>query len=90
MRWKYKESPDPELVKKLSAAINVNPVLSGILVQRGVSSFEEARDFFRPDLKDLHDPFLMKDMDLAVDRLRKAIHNKEKIEMFKFRPTFQS
>jgi single-stranded-DNA-specific exonuclease len=82
MRWKYKEQPEPELVKKLSEAINVNPVLSAILVQRGIKTYKEAKDFFRPDLKDLHDPFLMQDMEPAVERLREAVSNGQKILIY--------
>ena len=57
-------------------------ITSFLLIQRGIETFEEAKDFFRPDLKDLHDPFLMKDMDKAVARIEEAILNKENILVY--------
>ena len=67
-----KEQAPPEKVKSLSAAIKVNDVIGNLLVQRGIEDYEQAKDFFRPSLKSLHDPFLMKDMDKAVDRIMLA------------------
>src|SRR5690606_20913579 len=61
---------------------NVNPVLSSILIQRGIRNFAEAKRFFRPSLNDLHDPFLMKDMDKAVARIQQAIQNQERILIY--------
>jgi single-stranded-DNA-specific exonuclease len=61
--WKLKESSDVQNVRQLSSELGVDPVLAELLVQRGVRTFEQARSFFRPDLRDLHDPFLMTDMD---------------------------
>lgn len=81
-RWLYREIPPKENIEALSKAINVNPYLSAILLQRNVNCFDEARDFFRPSLENLHDPFLMKDMDLAIARLRVAIDNEEKILIY--------
>ncbi|MBQ8071519.1 MAG: single-stranded-DNA-specific exonuclease RecJ [Bacteroidales bacterium] len=81
-RWIVKPVVDQEAVARLSAELGVDPVLASLLVQRGVTTFEEARSFFRPDLAELHDPFLMKDMDKAVDRLRKAIISGEKILVY--------
>ncbi|HEY0651548.1 MAG TPA: single-stranded-DNA-specific exonuclease RecJ [Chryseosolibacter sp.] len=81
-RWLYKEMPEGEKVKQLSAAINVNPYLSSILLQRGIDSFDAAKKFFRPSLDNLHDPFLMKDMQKAVTRLKKALDNEEKILIY--------
>lgn len=81
-RWLYKEIPSKEQIEKLSAEINVNPYLSAILLQRGIWNFNEAKDFFRPSLDKLHDPFLMKDMDKAVARLKTAIDDKEKILIY--------
>lgn len=81
-RWLYKTIPAEEDIQKLSSQININPYLSAILLQRGVSDFEGARDFFRPSLEKLHDPFLMKDMDRAVARLRNAIEQEEKILIY--------
>ncbi|GHB88047.1 single-stranded-DNA-specific exonuclease RecJ [Persicitalea jodogahamensis] len=66
----------------LAKAINVSPFLASLLVQRGVRNFEEAKDFFRPDLSSLHDPFAMEDMDKAVDRLTSAIGKGEKILVY--------
>ncbi len=81
-RWLYKETPAAEKVEALSAAINVNRFISSILLQRGIEDFETARNFFRPSLDNLHDPFLMKDMHKAVNRLKKALDNEEKILIY--------
>ncbi len=81
-RWLLKETPSADEVASLSKAINVNPFLSRILIQRGISSFEEAKKFFRPSLTDLHDPFLMNGMDAAVERLNLAIHSNQKILIY--------
>ncbi len=81
-RWIIREQPDKEKVAFLSSEININPVLASILVQRGISTFEEGKSFFRPQLNDLHDPFLMEDMDLAVERLDQAIHKGENILIY--------
>ena len=71
--WNLKRQGDQNEVKHLSAALNVNMVIARLLVQRGITTFEEAKTFFRPRLSDLHDPFLMKDMHKAVERLELAI-----------------
>lgn len=81
-RWIYKPVPDAEQVEGLSRAINVNPILSAVLWQRGIQDFEIARNFFRPSLDQLHDPFLLKDMNHAVQRLKAAIDNNEKILIY--------
>jgi single-stranded-DNA-specific exonuclease len=81
-RWSVKEQAPEDKVRKLSEAIRVNPVIANLLVQRGVETFEQAKDFFRPDLKTLHDPFTMKDMDKAVKRIADAAMNHEKILVF--------
>ena len=81
-RWIYKEIPAQEKVQKLSGEININSHLSSILIQRGIEDFATAKDFFRPSLDHLHDPFLMKDMHHAVDRLKKAIDSQEKILVY--------
>lgn len=70
------------MVEALAAGLKIDKVLSNLLVQRGVTTYEEARDFFRPGLGNLHDPFLMKDMDKAVARLAKAISTGEKILIY--------
>ncbi len=80
--WRLKDPADPEKVAQLSAELGIDPVLASLLVTRGVQTFEEARSFFRPNLEALHDPFLMKDMSNAVDRLEKAISRKEKILVY--------
>lgn len=81
-RWVYKSEPEEAKIESLSKAINVNSYLSKILLQRGIETFEEAKDFFRPSLDHLHDPFLMLNMDKAVNRLTEAIYNKEKILIY--------
>lgn len=80
--WNLKKQGDQNEVKHLSAALNVNMVIARLLVQRGIKTFNEAKAFFRPRLSDLHDPFLMKDMDKAVDRLESAIIKKEKVLVY--------
>lgn len=80
--WNLKKQGDQNEVKHLSAALNVNMVIARLLVQRGIKTYPEAKAFFRPRLSDLHDPFLMKDMEKAVDRLDKAIENKEKVIVY--------
>ncbi len=72
-KWTVHEPGDPEKVGRLATELGVDRVLAELLVQRGVETFEQARSFFRPSLDDLHDPFLMKDMDKAVERLHEAI-----------------
>lgn len=81
-RWIYKEAPPREAVEKLSQEININPYLSTVLVQRGTNNFDAAKTYFRPSLNQLHDPLLMKDMQLAVDRLKSAIDAEEKILVY--------
>ncbi|HWZ22563.1 MAG TPA: DHH family phosphoesterase, partial [Cytophagaceae bacterium] len=81
-RWVIKETPDTKKTNQLASVLNIDEALASLLIQRGVDSFEEARTFFRPSVEDLHDPFLMKDMDLAVDRLEKAFEEKEKILVY--------
>jgi single-stranded-DNA-specific exonuclease len=81
-RWKYKPAGDEETVSKLSRELNINKTLANLLVQRGISSFDEARNFFRPSLDSLHDPFLMLNMEKAVERISKAISNNEHILIY--------
>jgi single-stranded-DNA-specific exonuclease len=73
---------DKHTTALLQKALNIHPVLCKILSQRGLDTFEKAKDFFRPELTDLHDPWLMKDMDKAVARIQAAILNTEKILVF--------
>lgn len=81
-RWEIRPAGDPEVVARLSEAINVNRHLANLLVQRGITTFEEAKAFFRPSLDDLHDPFLMKDMNKAIDRITMAITRHERILIY--------
>ena len=71
-----------ETVARLSSELGIDPVLARLLVQRGIGTFQEARAFFRPSLDNLHDPFLMKDMDKAVDRVEAAVKSGEKILVY--------
>jgi len=80
--WKIKEIKEEDSINRLTKELNINKVLATLLVQRGIKTFKDAHDFFRPDLKNLHDPFLMKDMDIAVNRIIKAINNNEKILIY--------
>lgn len=81
-RWIYKHIPSKESVEQLGKEINVNPYLTTILLQRGIADFHSAKKFFRPSLDQLHDPFLMKDMKQAVERIKKAIDKQEKILVY--------
>ena len=80
--WKLREGADAENVRQLSSELGVDPVLAELLVQRDVRTFEQARAFFRPNLADLHDPFLMQDIDKAVERVRQAVVTGEKILVY--------
>ena len=68
-RWSAKQIPNQEVVARLSKEINVSIHIANILVQRGVDTFEKAKQYFRPSLSDLHDPFLLKNMDVAYARI---------------------
>ncbi|MCF6239895.1 MAG: single-stranded-DNA-specific exonuclease RecJ [Bacteroidales bacterium] len=80
--WILKDEGDTATIHKLMQELNVSKPIATMLVQRGINTFDEAKRFFRPDLKHLHDPFLMADMDKAVQRLNQAIANKEKILVY--------
>jgi single-stranded-DNA-specific exonuclease len=80
-RWVIKET-DSQKLAQLKEALKIHPALLSLLVQRGVSTFDEAKKFFRPLLSDLHNPYLIKDMDKAIDRIEKAIARKEKILIY--------
>ena len=82
MRWTLKPKPESSKIEALQKALQVDPVIATLLLERGIETFEEAKKFFRPSLNDLHDPFLMKDMDKAVARIEKAISNKENILVY--------
>ena len=80
--WRIKKPADNNDLKHLSAALDIDIAIANLLVQRGIKTYSEARSFFRPKLSDLHDPFLMKDMDKAVARIKKAIENSEKVMVY--------
>lgn len=80
-RWNIL-SADTETVNTLQKSLNINVALCKILVQRGIDTFDKAKQYFRPELSQLHDPWLMKDMDKAVDRVLSAIEKNEKILVF--------
>ena len=82
MRWTLKPKPSQEKVKHLVDELKVDELIATLLVQRGIETFEDARQFFRPSLEDLHNPYLMKDMDKAVSRIEKAIAEGENILVF--------
>ena len=82
MRWTLKPKPDPQTVAHLCEVLGVEQPIAYLLAQRGIDSFEEAKKFFRPSLEDLHDPYLMKDMDKAVARIEKAIEKGENILVY--------
>jgi len=81
-KWIIKPKGDSKLIENLAKELDIHPVLANLLVQRNIKSKEEAINFFRPSLDNLHDPFLMKDMEKAIDRLLKAIQNNEKILIY--------
>jgi single-stranded-DNA-specific exonuclease len=80
--WRVKEQGEKQKVKDLATTLTIPEPIANLLVQRGIESYVQSKVFFRPTLDDLHDPFLMKDMDLAVERLERAIMNKEKILIY--------
>jgi len=80
-RWIIQKS-DQKFVQKLAKDLGVNHIVAHLLVLRGIENFDDAKLFFRPELKHLHDPFLMKNMQDAVDRIQKAIANKEKVLVY--------
>jgi single-stranded-DNA-specific exonuclease len=82
MRWTLKPKQDDEQIKALAEILKVDRLIAQLLLQRGVTSYEEAKKFFRPQLSDLHDPFLMKDMELAVIRIENAILANENILIY--------
>lgn len=82
MRWTIKARPEEDKINYLANVLGVSPLISLLLLQRGVRDYEQAKEFFRPALSDLHDPFLMKDMDKAVKRIGQAIDNGENILVY--------
>ncbi|MBS4056903.1 MAG: single-stranded-DNA-specific exonuclease RecJ [Bacteroidetes bacterium] len=81
-RWVVSQQGDKQIIKHLMDALSIDANLANLLAQRQISTYEEAKDFFRPDLNDLHDPFLMKDMDKAVERIKTAISKQEKVLVY--------
>ena len=82
MRWTLKPKPNLETVQFLQHALQVEETIASLLVQRSIETYEQAKDFFRPSLNHLHDPFLMKDMQKAVERIQKAIESNENILVY--------
>ena len=82
MRWTLQSKPEKEKVQKLQNELQVDEIIATLLIQRGIETYEQAKTFFRPTLNDLHNPYLMKDMDKAVSRIEKAIENGENILVF--------
>lgn len=80
--WKIKPEGEDHHVDHLARSLNIDRILANLLVQRGIRTYAEAKSFFRPELTDLHDPFLMKDMDKAVKRIKKALDRNEKILIY--------
>jgi single-stranded-DNA-specific exonuclease len=81
-RWTAYPKLNDQKVEQLADSINVTPYIATLLLQRGVENYEQAKKFFRPQLTELYDPFLMKDMDKAIERVGKAIQNKERILIY--------
>jgi single-stranded-DNA-specific exonuclease len=82
MRWTLKPKPDSKIVEDLQKSLQVDSSVATLLAQRGIETYETAKIFFRPSLEDLHDPFLMKDMDKAVERIETALANNESILVY--------
>jgi single-stranded-DNA-specific exonuclease len=82
MRWKLKPETDSQITSKLARDLGIDYTLAKLLVQRNIETYDQAKAFFRPSLKNLHDPFLMKDMDKAVVRIEKAIAENENIMVY--------
>ncbi|NAW49997.1 single-stranded-DNA-specific exonuclease RecJ [Elizabethkingia argentiflava] len=81
-RWIYKQPPAEDRIDSISSSLGFGPLAAKILVMRGIDSYQKAREFFKPKLSDIHDPFLMADMHKAVERIAEAIENGEKILVF--------
>ena len=82
MRWKFKSSSTETTVAHLKSCLGVDEVIATLLVQRGIDSYDTAKAYFRPNLEQLHDPFLMQDMDKAVTRLLQAIEQNEAVMVY--------
>ena len=82
MRWTLKPTPNTITTTALAEQLNIPSKIAKLLVQRGIDTYDKARQFFRPSLEDLHDPFLMKDMDKAVSRINTAFEREENILVY--------
>ena len=82
MRWTINQNSDQKIVNQLSNELSIDTTLAALLVNRGIVSFDDAKNFFRPKLEHLHNPFLMMDMDIAIKRIDQAISNKEHILIY--------
>ncbi|OYZ54990.1 MAG: single-stranded-DNA-specific exonuclease RecJ, partial [Sphingobacteriales bacterium 24-40-4] len=81
-RWVERELENLAAIAELQESLNIDRVLASLLVKRGITDYEEARNFFRPELDKLHDPYLMQDMAIAVSRINQAITSGEKILIY--------
>ena len=81
-RWLVKNPIDRTIIDTFRSTLKIDPIIAEVLLQRGISDYDEAEAFFTPKLENLHDPFLMKDLPEAVDRINKAIANNERILFF--------
>lgn len=81
-RWVENRAVDEQIISQLADQLNITSIIATLLVNRGVSNFKEAEEFFRPKAEHIHDPFLMKDMDKAIERIQSAINNKERILIY--------
>ena len=81
-RWLTKPLPDDDLLTSLQESLGVSPIIATLLAQRGIADFEQAKHFFRPQLNHLHDPFLMQDMEKAVDRISLALDSHQRIMVY--------
>ena len=80
--WKYQDTVSEEAVLRFREHLNIHPILLKLLLHRGVDTYDKAKSFFRPSLSEIHDPYLMKDMYKAVNRIDKAINEGQKIMVY--------
>lgn len=81
-RWVENRFIDQDIISQLADQLNITSIIASLLVNRGISNYKDAEAFFRPKLEHLHDPFLMKDMNLAIERIQKAIQHNERILIY--------
>lgn len=81
-RWVFKPKADQQHIEHLEQVLNIQPILAGLLAQRGIKTYDQAKRFFRPSLDSLHDPFKMKDMNRAIERIEKAIQHQQRILIY--------